>query len=235
MLNFNKIQSNINLFLRILLLFCVSVYIVGCNKSDPSNDASVNQAEKIVLAKNGLPSVKSLISKSELNTVVKKKSLSKENAVKLISVLSGYNENLIGISLDLINDNNDVDFERFGTTSKILSTKISGIEYSSVVKAAAASLLLNEHAILAIGDTRLGYIIKANIASNLYANGGIIYIWIEPKDGEIYIYGKSELKQIYDVFGVNNKGLINIFKEINQILDIHQSFDEATLSNTTQN
>ena len=207
-----------------IFLICFSILLGGCD--------SPNDPQKIVMAKNGLPSVKSLISKPELKGLLKNKSVSKEDATKLIAALTGYNEKLIEISINLIGDNNDVDFGKFGTNDKTISTEFFDENYSAVVTATAASLLINAHPILEAGDTKTGCVIKAKINANLYSNGGTVTIWIEPKDGKIYVYGKSELNQIYDLFGVNDKGLKNIFDGINQSLGRHQNFQEANSSSS---
>lgn len=206
-------------YFRVIIFFNFLTLLASCNPTTETN--------KVMIAKNGLPAVKSLISKPELNGLAKKKSTSKESAIQLISALTGYNEKLIKSSIDLISDNNDVDFGKLGQKIKTLSIEVGDESYSSVVTATAASLLLNNHPIIEAGDTKKGCVIKAKIEATLYSLSGVITVWIEPKDGKVMVYGKSELNQAYDPFGVNDKGLLNVMDGINKTLGYHQSFDEA--------
>lgn len=204
--------------ISILLLGFLSL-LTGCNSS--------SEKDKVVIAKNGLPAVKSLIAKPELNSLVKKKAFSKESATRLISALTGYNEKLVEASIDLIADNNDVDFGKFGQNNKTISMEVTDETYSAVVTATAASLLINNHPIIEAGDTKVGCVIKSKIEANLYSFSGTITIWVEPTDGKIMIYGKSEINQAYDLFGVNDKGLSNVMDGIKKALGNNQSFQEA--------
>jgi|GEM_PF-1416362 len=204
--------------ISILLLVFLSL-LTGCNSS--------TEKDKVVIAKNGLPAVKSLIAKPELNSLVKKKAFSKESATRLISALTGYNEKLVEASIDLIEDNNDVDFGKFGQNNKTISMEVTDETYAAVVTATAASLLINNHPIIEAGDTKVGCVIKSKIEANLYSSSGTITIWVEPTDGKIMIYGKSEINQAYDLFGVNDKGLSNVMDGIKKALGNNQSFQEA--------
>lgn len=206
--------------LLLVILLCVLFTLLNaCNSSNDTN--------KVVIAKNGLPSVNSLISKPELHELLKKKTTTNENATLLISALTGYNEKTIRATIDIINDNNDVDFSKFGQNTKTISMEVSDESYSSVVTATAASILINNHPIIEAGDTKKGCIIKAKIETTLYSSGGTITLWIEPKNNKIIVYGRSEINQIYDLFGINDKGLLNVMDGINKSLGRYQSHEES--------
>lgn len=201
-----------------LLTIMLSLFTSGCEKS--------LESYPIVLADNGLPSVKSLIAKPELNGLLKRNHISENAIAKLTSALTGYDEQLIGLAIGLINTD---DFD-FPTVDKLSSMKFSEDNYSLIVTATAASMLINGFPISEAGDTKIGCILISKILPlrNLFSlSGGTITIWIEAKDGDIFVYGISKLNQSYDIFGTNDKRLSNVFNDVKKYLGHYPSFEEA--------
>ena len=201
-----------------LLTIMLSLFTSGCEKS--------LESYPIVSADNGLPSVKSLIAKPELNGLLKRNHISENAIAKLTSALTGYDEQLIGLAIGLINTD---DFD-FPTVDKLSSMKFSEDNYSLIVTATAASMLINGFPISEAGDTKIGCILISKILPlrNLFSlSGGTITIWIEAKDGDIFVYGISKLNQSYDIFGTNDKRLSNVFNDVKKYLGHYPSFEEA--------
>ena len=202
------------------LLVCLSLLSIGCNKS--------SQPHSIVIAKNGLPSVISLISKPELNELFKKKYLSENDAAKLTSELTGYNEKSIEIALNFIKSD-DVDFDDLWITRKFSSISFSDETYNSIVTATAASMLINGHQISEAGDTKAGCVLKSIVPplGNIFSiSGATITIWIEKQEREIIVYGLTQGHKGYEILGINDKRLSNIFDGINKYLGKYPSFKE---------
>ena len=201
-----------------LLTIMLSLFTSGCEKS--------LESYPIVSADTGLPTVKSLIAKPELNGLLKRNHISENAIAKLTSALTGYDEQLIGLAIGLINTD---DFD-FPTVDKLSSMKFSEDNYSLIVTATAASMLINGFPISEAGDTKIGCILISKILPlrNLFSlSGGTITIWIEAKDGDIFVYGISKLNQSYDIFGTNDKRLSNVFNDVKKYLGHYPSFEEA--------
>jgi hypothetical protein len=200
------------------LITMLSLFTSGCEKC--------LESYPIVFADSGLPSVKSLIAKPELNGLLKRNHISGNAVAKLTSALTGYDEQLIGLVIGLVNTD---DFD-FPAIDKISSMKFSEENYSSIVTATVASMLVNGFPISEAGDTKIGCILISKILPlrNLSSlSGGTITIWIEAKDGEISVHGISKINQSYDIFGVNDKRLGNVFNDVKKYLGHYPSFEEA--------
>lgn len=205
--------------LFVSLLIMLSLFASGCERSVES--------QSIVFAANGYPSVKSLLSKPELNGLLKKNQITENEVVKLTAALTGYDERLIGLVIGLVNTTGDVNLP---TTDKLSSIKFSEDNYSSIVTATAASMLVSGFPITEAGDTKNGCILISKIPplTNLFSlSGGTITIWIQAKDGDIFVYGISKINQSSDILGVNDKRLHNIFNGVKKYLGHYPSFEEA--------
>lgn len=215
---------------KYLLIALTAFLLLSCSNSE-SDKAEKSNSNKVEIAQNGLPSVKYLIDKPEIKKLLKQKSFTKEDTSLLIGILTGYDFGLIRMAVNLLDDEN-INMGALGVNEKIFTKTFSNISYSQVVTATAAALLINGHPIIEAGDTSKGCVIKSKITYSLSSlSGGLMTVWVEPDEGVVNIYIKSQLNQPYDLFDANDNGIQKVISSIETALGRHPSFGEAHIRN----